>query len=73
MLEYIRSLQKFKSKQDLKDVEKSVIANGDDIERREMITAHEGEEFVDMKYADLDYIDQDSNEVKIQVKKLSLK
>ena len=75
MLVYIRSLQKSTSKQDVEKGEKRVLA--DDLEKRVVTTANEdvedfGEACVGMTYVDFAYIDEDSKEVKLQVKRLTL-
>ena len=73
MLVYIRSLQKSTSKQDVEKGEKRVLAN--DLKKRVETTANEDdleEECVGMTYVDFAYIDEDSKEVKLQVKRLTL-
>ena len=72
MLEYIRNLQRSTSKQEVKGFDKRGLFVDEQGEKTETETV-QSDTMVDMIFKDFDYIDNDSNEIELQVKRLEVK
>jgi hypothetical protein len=72
VLEYIRNLQRPTSKQVVKGVDKRGLIV-DDQEKETETENVQSDTMVDTRFKDFDYIDNDSNEIELQVKRLDVK
>jgi uncharacterized protein YdeI (BOF family) len=70
VLEYIRNLQRSKNKQEVKGVDEIGLNVNDQETETENV---QSDTMVDIKFKDFDYIDNDSNEIELQVKRLEVK
>ena len=72
MLEYIRNLQRSTSKEEVKGVDKRGLIV-DEQEKETETENVQSDTMFDTRFKDFDYIDNDSTEIELQVKRLEVK